>query len=171
MVFELYLHTQFMDRMRRLFLFVFALLMCQVVSSQVSFPEDMSSGADSSLILQRLHVDQDPRLDKMLKWHIENNKKRDGISGYRVEIYFNSDMNAKEKALRKKVEFLSLYPEYNVHIKFVAPNFKVRVGDFRTKNEALKLQKNIQKDYPGAFIVPDIINFPLLKPENYERPD
>ncbi len=160
-----------MDIMRRLFLIVFVLLCGQNLVAKVSFSENVQPQSDSISILNRLHTEQDPRLDKMLDWHIENNKKRDGMSGYRVEIYFSSEMNAKEKALRKKVEFLSLYPEYNVHIKFVAPNFKVRVGDFRTKNEALKLQKKIQKDYPGAFIVPDIINFPLLKPENYERPD
>ena len=38
----------------------------------------------------------------------------------------------------QKVKFLSKYPEHEVHIKYDAPNFKVRVGDFRTKNEALK---------------------------------
>lgn len=136
------------------------------------FPEEENNtAADTIPILNKLDVNQDPRLGKMLSWHIENNKKRDGIEGYRVEIFFSSSMNAKEKALRQKVNFLSKYPEYNVHIKFAAPNFKVRVGDFRTKNEALKLQKKIQDDYPGAFIVPDIIKFPLLKRENYERPN
>jgi hypothetical protein len=127
--------------------------------------------ADTIPVLNRLNVEQDPRLGKMLGGHIKNNKKRNGIQGYRVEIFFSSAMNAKEKALEKKVDFLSLYPEHNVHIKFAAPNFKVRVGDFRTKNEALKLQKKIEDDYPGAFIVPDIIEFPLLKRENYERSD
>jgi hypothetical protein len=99
----------------------------------------------------------------MLEWHIKNNKKLDGIDGYRVEIFFSSAMNARERALEIKKEFLSSYPDHNVHILFSAPNFKVRVGDFRTKNEALKLYKKIQKDYPGAFIVPDIIDFPMLK--------
>jgi hypothetical protein len=107
----------------------------------------------------------------MLKWHIENNKRKDGIDGYRVEIFFSSAMNAKERSLNKKKEFLLKYPEYNVHIKYVSPNFRVRVGDFRTKSEALKLYKTIEQDYPGAFIVSDIIDLPLRKTENYERPD
>jgi hypothetical protein len=77
-------------------------------------------------------------------------------------------LKAKDKAFNQKVKFLSKYPEYDVHVKYKAPDFKVRVGDFRTKNEALKLQKKIQQDYPGAFIVPDIIDFPLLKQQNYE---
>jgi hypothetical protein len=122
-------------------------------------------------ILDNVEVNQDPRLEKMLKWHIENNRKKEGMDGFRVEIFFSSALNAKEQSLNKKKEFLSKYPEYHVHIKFIAPNFRVRVGDFRTKNEALKLYKKIEQDYPGAFIVSDIINFPLLKTEKYERPD
>ena len=122
-------------------------------------------------ILDNIEVNQDSRLEKMLRWHIENNRRKDGIDGFRVEIFFSSAMNAKEQSLNEKKEFISKYPEYNVHIIFIAPNFRVRVGDFRTKNEALKLYKKIEQDYPGAFIVPDRIDFPLLKPENYERSD
>ncbi|WP_172594326.1 SPOR domain-containing protein [Mariniphaga sediminis] len=166
--------------MRRYFLFIAGLFFCQMLTAQVIFPSASDiAGTDSAhietvplTIFENVEVNQDPRLEKMLKWHVENNQKRDGINGFRVEIFFSSALSAKEQALKKKKEFLSKYPEYNVHVKFSAPNFRVRVGDFRTKNEALKLYKEIQKDYPGAFIVPDIIDFPLLKTENnYERPD
>jgi hypothetical protein len=167
--------------MRALFLILSGLFICQVVAAQVTFPvapqnntkDSLPAGSESTSlqILDELTINQDSRLKKMLRWHVENNRKRDGMDGYRVEIFFSSALNAKDQALKKKKEFLSKYPDYNVHVKFTAPNFRVRVGDFRTKNEALKLHKQIQKDYPGAFIVPDIIDFPLLKSENYERPD
>jgi len=42
------------------------------------------------------------------------------------------------------------------------PNFKVYIGGYRVKSEALKLLKTIQKDFPSAFIVYDIIDFPDL---------
>jgi hypothetical protein len=157
--------------MRFLFLLLAGLLINHLVTAQVTFPgiPEVSVAdsveAEPAYILDRIHVNQDPRLEKMLKWHIVNNRMRDGISGYRVEIFFSSALNAKEQALNKKKEFLSRYSEYNVHVKYSAPNFRVRVGDFRTKNEALKLHRRIRKDYPGAFIVPDLINFPELKPE------
>ncbi len=167
-VFKLYLHSQQKGIMRRFFLIVFSLLICRALLAQVA---EYPAPDDTIPVLSRLQVEQDSRLGKMLDGHIKNNKRKNGIQGYRIEIFFSSAMNAKEKALEKKVDFLSLYPEHNVHIKFAAPNFKVRVGDFRTKNEALKLQEKIEDDYPGAFIVPDIIEFPLLKRENYERSD
>ena len=154
--------------MRIFFLFISSLFLSQMLLAQVTLPENMQVKNDTSSVLRELNINQDPRLEKMLNWHIEKNKKIDGIQGFRVEIFFSSELEAKEMAESKKVELLSIYPDYNVHIKFVAPNFRVRVGDFRTKNEALKLHKKIQGKYPSAFIVPDIIDFPLLKPINYE---
>lgn len=154
--------------MRILFLFFIGCFFAQIVVAQEIDEVDAQKDTMQVSILDDLQVDRDARLDKMLKWHVEKNRETEGMEGFRVEIFFSSNLNAKEQALHTKVEFLSEYPEYPVHIKFIAPNFRVRVGDFRTKSEALKLYKKIQKDYPTAFVVPDIINFPLLKGNQYE---
>ena len=156
----------------KLFLLYITGLFCIHLSHAQALPDNKTDSEKEVIpILNELSVNQDPCVKKMLKWHIENNKKRDGVEGYLVEIFFSSAMNAKEIAKEKKVKFLSLYPNYNVHIIYSAPNFRVRIGDFRTKSEALKLYKKIKKDYPGAFIVPGIIDFPLLKTGDYERSD
>lgn len=164
--------------MRTLFLFITGLFFIQLTQAQSEFPGEIPvnpvmTEADSVSIpvLEDLNVDQDPQVKKMLQWHIQDNQKMDGMEGFRIEIFSSSALNSKERALNKKVEFLSKYPDTNVHVKFSAPVFKVRVGDFRTKKDALGTYKKIQKDYPGAFIVPDIINFPALKTKKYERPD
>lgn len=157
--------------MRNLFLFFVCLFIGNLLIAQEISPEELPADTARIAILEKIDVNSDPRLDKMLKWHIEKNKNMEGMKGFRVEIFFSSQMDAKEKALSIKTDFLTDYPEHAVHVKFVAPNFRVRVGDFRTKNEAWKLYKTIQKDYPAAFIVPDVIDFPLLKPNQYERPD
>lgn len=157
--------------MRRLFLSILMLFFVQMLLAQETEtpPEELQPEIETPDILHGLQIKRDTRLDKMLNWHIENNKNRNGIDGYRVEIFFSSALNAKENALEKKVEFLSKYPEYNVHVLFVAPNFRVRVGDFRTKSEAWKLYEEIKDDYRAAFVVKDKINFPVLKPIDYER--
>lgn len=154
--------------MRIIFLLITSLFTGQLLFAQTTFSEEIQQDSTRPAILQKLHVNQDPRLDKMLNWHIEENTKKEGIDGYRVEIFFSSELNALEQSKSKKVEFLSKYPEYEVHIKYDAPNFRVRIGDFRTKNEALKLHKKIERNYPMAFIVPDKIKFPLLKQVYYE---
>jgi hypothetical protein len=154
--------------MRILFLLITSLFTSQLLFAQVTFPEENQEDTIQPVILQNLEVNQDPRLDKMLNWHIEKNIKKDGMDGFRVEIFFSSELDALAQSKMKKVEFLSEYPDYEVHIKYDSPNFRVRIGDFRTKNEALKLHKKIERNYPMAFIVPDKIKFPLLKQINYE---
>lgn len=154
-----------MERYLLLFIFIFT---GQFIFAQVSLPDEQTQDSKLPEILNNIQVNRDPIVDKMLEWHIENNKIRNNIEGFRVEIFFSSNIDAKEKALKKKMEFLSVYPENTVHIKYISPNFRVRVGDFRTKNEALKLYKEIKDNYPVAFIVADEIDFPLMKQEQYE---
>ncbi len=153
--------------LRNLLLFL-SILTNQVIIAQVSFPDVKTQESNLPEILKNIEVHQDPLVEKMLGWHIENNKIKNKIDGFRVEIFFSSDVDAKEKALKKKMDFLSVYPDNTVHIKYISPNFRVRVGDFRTKNEALKLYKEIKDNYPVAFIVTDEIDFPLMKQVQYE---
>lgn len=109
---------------------------------------------------QKATINQDPRLEQIVQKHIEKNQKQNGIKGYRIDIYSSSEINAKSKAMAQKAEFMTLYPDMGVYLKFNSPNFSVRVGDFRNKSEALKNLKKIQPGFPGAFIVEDQINFP-----------
>jgi hypothetical protein len=139
-----------------------------LIFAQVSIPEDKMQESNLPEILKNIEVHQDPLVEKMMEWQIENNKIKNKIEGFRVEIFFSSDVDAREKALKKKEEFLSVYPDNTVHIIYVSPNFRVRVGDFRTKNEALKLYREIKDNYPVSFIITDEIDFPLMKQVQYE---
>lgn len=152
--------------MRQVLLLAITIFFSKAIFAQVSY--NTGAGTSDPEIIKNIQIQQDPLLTEMLEWHVSNNKKDKQIEGFRVEIFFSSDADAKDKALKKKVEFLKLYPENTVHIKYVAPNFRVRVGDFRTKNEALKLFKEIKNTYPLSFIVTDNIDFPLMKPLQYE---
>lgn len=153
--------------MRQVLLLAITIFFSKAIFAQVSY-SNTGGGSSEPEIIKNIQIQQDPLLTEMLEWHVSSNKKDKQIEGFRVEIFFSSDADAKEKALKKKVEFLKLYPENTVHIKYVAPNFRVRVGDFRTKNEALKLFKEIKNTYPLSFIVTDNIDFPLMKPLQYE---
>ena len=154
--------------MKLFFLFVLNILTSQIIFAQVTFPEGKTEESNLPELFYNIDINEDPRIEKMLSWHIENNKFKNKIDGFRVEIFFSSEIDAKEKALKKKSEFLALYPDNNVHIEYISPNFRVKVGDFRTKNEALKLYKEIKNTYPLAFIITDEIDFPLMKQIQYE---
>lgn len=151
--------------MKQFLLLVLGIIFSEIlIAQEIVWNENNQQNKDTLEIFKQVNVIQDSVLVKLVKWHIEDNQRRNGIEGYRVEIFSNRDM---KKIQQTKVEFMSKFPDLPVHIKFIAPIFKIRIGDFRNKSEALKIYKQIENDYRSAFIVRDIINFPLAK-TNYE---
>ncbi len=106
---------------------------------------------------------QDAKVQELLNKHIEINSKAP-IKGYRVKIHFGSDKN---KAREIRSNFIAKFPNVPAYEKYDQPNFNVRVGDFRTKLEAYKFLKEVQVDFPAAFLVQDEIEPP--KPEQEEK--
>ena len=106
---------------------------------------------------------QDTRIEKLLERQITLNKRKGGIDGYRIQVFFNSGRDAREEAIRVKAGFLSEFQDIPVYIVYQSPFYKVRVGDFRTKYEALGAFRHIKHKYPSAYIVQDVIPFPDLE--------
>jgi hypothetical protein len=109
--------------------------------------------------LQR-DVSADPRLKTAVDKHIESNTNAK-IKGWRVQIHYSAD---QDKAKSIKSKFLGKYAsEAHAYITYDAPNFKVRVGDFRTQLEAYRFLKKIKAEYPEAFIVECEIEKPPIR--------
>ena len=126
------------------------------VSKTIS-PTNQLNPADSLMIWEKLNIQCDPKISDLIREYILQNKKNGMISGFRLQIYFGSGENAHNQAIRIKTEFLSSYPEVKTYLLFKSPDFIVRVGNFRTKSEALKMQKALLYKFPNAFIVADEI--------------
>lgn len=107
----------------------------------------------------KIELIQDYKIKELLNKHTEINAKAP-IKGYRVKIHFGSD---KSKAKEVKAKFISKFPEVPAYEKYDQPNFNIRVGDFRTKLEAYNFLKEVQLEFPSAFIVNDDIEMPELK--------
>jgi hypothetical protein len=131
-----------------------------VISSQTARMEEL---------LGKLPIRQDTRITELLIRQSQINQRRHGTDGYRLEIFFSSDSKAREVANRVKNEFNLVFPDIPAYVSFQTPNFKVRIGDFRNKSEALKSKANISSKYPNAFIVKDNIRFPELFTESVEQ--
>ncbi len=109
-----------------------------------------------------INIYQDIRIEDLVLQHIEQNKKQTGIPGYRINIYFESGLSARQQAMALRDTFNVYFSEIPSYLEYQTPNFKVYVGDFRTKAEALKFYKIIRRRYPKAFIVNDQINYPRI---------
>ena len=84
------------------------------------------------------------------------------LMGFRVRIFFDNSQNARDKSLEVATQFTTKYPEIPSYRSYGEPYFRVTVGDFRTKSEAEKFKRQIEKEYPSLFIVTEEINYPEL---------
>jgi hypothetical protein len=89
---------------------------------------------------------------------ITENTSIKGIPGYRIRIFSESGLGAKEQQQQMRARFLSEFPGIDAYHKYDEPFFKVYVGDCRTKSEVLKLYDKIKDKFPNPIIVPDYIN-------------
>lgn len=81
------------------------------------------------------------------------------MDGYRVQLFFGD----RSKAQNLRGEFIRQYPNTPAYISYLAPNFRVRVGDFRTRLASEKFRHKINSDFPRSYIVRDKIELPPLQ--------
>lgn len=89
--------------------------------------------------------------------HLAQNLKTSGVKGYRIRIFSNNGHGAKEMQRQAVAKFLSYFPDVPAYYRYEGSYYKVYVGDFRSKRDALKILFQIDHQFPDAFIVEDRI--------------
>ena len=96
-------------------------------------------------------INMEEGINKLLQKSIRLNKEKEGIEGFSVKIYTGT---SREIAQNTKYKFMKKFPKITtVSYERVNPNWVVKVGKFRTKLEAQKLQNTISSVYPNTFII------------------
>lgn len=110
-----------------------------------------------------VNILQDERIDQLLATDSIINSQKQSFTGYRIQIFFGGSTD-REKAFKIKEEFLELFPEERAYVVYTAPDFRVRVGNFRTKLESIELYKACSEFYPNCYPVKTEIMFSEMEP-------
>ena len=137
------------------FLLLTGLLFLSGFSGVFAQPSDENAGD--------IKIVQDEKVDLLVNKHIQINQERKGIEGFRIQIFFDSGTNSKTRAQTIFETFKARYPGTGAYLTFKAPNYKVRVGDFRTKLDAQRYLNSIIGEYPNAWVIEDMINLPKVE--------
>lgn len=83
------------------------------------------------------------------------------INGFRVQIYKTETMSdSKEKQLL----YAEMFGENSVKLVFEEPFYKIRVGNFRTRNEAETFQDELLRSgFRSTIVVPDKVIVRVVK--------
>ncbi len=123
----------------------------------LSFLEESAPGEGS------ITIEHSDEIGEMLEKHIYLNEKNKTIPGYRIKIYSDNNKNAREESLEAKNKFLDNFSDIPVYRQYVTPYFRIYVGNFRTKTDALKKLKEVKQYFRDAYIVSVHIDLPKIE--------
>lgn len=94
-------------------------------------------------------------LDSMLRVNVRTNYNQSTIDGYRIQVYSGSGVSSKNDAAKAQSAFLKLFPDEKVYMTYSAPFWRVRIGDYRFRSEAMTLLAKVKRHFPGSYVVRD----------------
>ena len=156
-----------MSMKKFLIIAILALLPGLMLRAQEYRVENGSSQVDSTLMGRNIMsvlgsgvtVNQSRTMRSALDSYVSNNAAKK-LTGYRIRVYFDNGQNARMRSESIARSISNAYPGMGVYRTFESPNFKVTVGDFRTKDDALKIYHSLKATYPTAIILRETINYP-----------
>ena len=139
---------------------IFIILPLSVAGQKGIGVEELMNDGRSRYMAERLRIIQDPAIDTLVSRHILSNASKQGVDGWRIQIYRGGHRTANEDSNKVRARFMEDYPEISTYRTFDRPNwFKVKVGDFRTREEAALVYFDIVRKYPEAYLIRDVIAF------------
>jgi hypothetical protein len=127
----------------------------------VGFGVKASAQTDSTSVT----IIKDPRINLLVKKQAQINEEttranRRTMPGFRIQVINTNDRNA---AIAAKTKVYQLYPELKAYIQYQSPYFRLKIGNFKTRQEAEEYLTSLSKDFPSnLFIVRDVIE---VRPE------
>ena len=88
------------------------------------------------------------------------------VQGYRTQVFSGNNQRAsKDEAFNKEKDINELFPDVPTYVTYTAPFWKLRVGDFRSHEEAYHMMRLLMKAFPSygkeMYIVREEIRIPL----------
>ncbi len=107
-------------------------------------------------------VSQSGVIRNAVESRVRSNRAR-MYNGFRIRIFFDNGQNARGASEAALYRFKVLNPGISAYRSFSNPYFKVTVGDYRNKSEAMAALGPIKQQFPSAFIVRDRFKYPAME--------
>lgn len=131
-----------------------AFLICLFVM-KASFAQDTLVLTGPALI-----VHKDPRVDALVKKQADINERSKKITGRTMRGYrlLVLNTNSRDEAIAAKTKIYTHFPDQKAYLTYQSPFFKLKAGNFQTRDEAKHYQSLMNTLFPkGVFIISDLI--------------
>lgn len=106
-------------------------------------------------------LNQPVQMENMYAKYIQSNKERKR-NGYRIRLFFDNKQSARVESEELEKAFQQQFPLIPTYRSYTNPFFKVVVGDYRTKSDAIRELQKILPFYPQAIVVKESIYYPAI---------
>ena len=96
-----------------------------------------------------VQIETSAKIDEIIAKKKQFNKSLKTLHGYKIQLFYGNEKNS----YKIKDEFKVLFPEIDTKITFSSPQWKVQVGNYRTRLEADRNLIEIKKQYPGGIVI------------------
>lgn len=72
------------------------------------------------------------------------------MAGYRVQVFSDNNVRtAKSEARTKSRNISARFPQYKTYVMYTSPYWRLKVGDFRNKQEADDAAEELRRAFPA----------------------
>jgi hypothetical protein len=105
-------------------------------------------------ISEEARIEADFNVQFLLEKNLEKSEKNDKMPGFRIQIVSS---NHRDEVAKQRDLVMKDFKSIKSYVIYDQPYYKLRLGDFRTRLEALRFMEEISPLYPSAFVVKDEI--------------
>ncbi|MBB4037733.1 hypothetical protein GGR21_003654 [Dysgonomonas hofstadii] len=158
--------------------FFLAFFLCSVYSFSQSGEKTIIEELNSSKSGQgRVIVMQDEVVDGLLAIRqqtdttqkpgvIDSNAEFTKVKGFKIQVYSgNNQQRSKREAESKQAQVREAFPELESVVSFHSPFWRLRVGNFLSKEDAESVLREMKKSFPTMgremYVVSDVVKKPV----------
>jgi len=136
---------------------------------QVTIIDDLETPVAGEGVIQ---ITSDPKITNLIGLVSPetsvNNADYISTNGFRIQVFMSNNPKTARKELTDRGSLIkAAFPDIAIYSGYVAPNWKLLVGDFITKEEADVFRQKIKQAIPELgkemYIVKDKVNIPVQK--------
>lgn len=118
--------------------------------------ESSADEQSETSLLKEILIENDhtAQVDTLLEILAAQNQTLEYVQGFTVQIYSG---NSRKTASKARMDVFKVLIGFEPEIKYVQPNFKVKVGKFIDRLEAQWVYAQLKPAFPRAIIVPERI--------------
>jgi hypothetical protein len=140
-------------------LFIFFIFAVHFFMKQIAFIFLLVCTFSFSQAQKNISYDKEKGIDAIEQQYLDTWKKIMKMDGFRIQVTSFAGVNSKTLIEKTASQFEQQFPKTPCYKSYLEPNFRLRVGNYRTKLEAFKALQKISPIFPGAFVIKEQIDF------------